>query len=203
MQRPSFAPHNVDTWFQSDYQFHQLYPAPMQALARRHWTPLTVVQKASRFLAAEPGARILDIGCGIGKFCLGAAYFKPDALYYGIEQRRDLVGYAETARDELGFENVSFLHGNFTQLDLRDYDHFYFYNSFHENLETTARIDDSIAYSGELYNYYSRYLFRQLDQLPAGARLATFHSMENEIPPDFHVVGTEMSNLLKFWIKTD
>ena len=63
------------------------------------------------------------------------------------------------------------------------------------------KIDDSIDYSGELFNYYNRYLFKQLEKKPAGTRLATFHSMEEEIPQGYHVVGSEMDNLLKFWIK--
>jgi SAM-dependent methyltransferase len=175
----------------------------MQQHSRRHWTPLSVARKAAVFLAAGTGSRILDIGCGVGKFCLGAAYYKPEAFYFGIEQRKNLVEYADEARDRLGLYNVSFLHGNFTQLDLRNYDHFYFYNSFYENLQETDKIDDSIAYSAELFNYYNRYLYRQLDRMPPGTRLATFHSLEGEIPTGFQVVGTEMDNLLKFWIKTE
>ena len=38
-------------------------------------------------------------------------------------------------------------HGNFTQLDFKNFDHFYFYNAFYENLAGTDKIDDSIDYS--------------------------------------------------------
>jgi len=199
----SLAPWHLDTWFDADYRFHQLYPEYIRQLARRHWTPLDVTHKAALFLAAETGARILDIGCGVGKFCLGAAYYKPGACYFGIEQRKNLVEHAEAARDRLGLDNVHFLHGNFTQLDLRNYDHFYFYNSFYENLADTDRIDDSIAYSAELFHYYNRYLYRQLDRTPPGTRLATFHSLEGEVPPGFEVVGTDIDHLLKYWVKTN
>jgi hypothetical protein len=100
---------------------------------------------------------------------------------------------------ELG--NVKFLHGNFTELDLGRYDHFYFYNAFYENLVGTDKIDNSIHYSSELYHYYNRYLYRQLEKMPAGTRLATYHSLEDEVPPGYHVVGSEAGNLLKCWIK--
>lgn len=188
-------------WMASDQLFNQLYPSSIGRLAKRHWTPLSVAQKAACFLAAEKEAKILDIGSGVGKFCLAAAYYKTNAFYYGVEQRRSLIDHAEGARIMLGLDNISFIHGNFTQLDFRDYDHFYFYNSFYENLAGTDRIDDSIDYSGELYNYYNRYLYKQLDQKPAGTRLVTFHSLEDEVPASYHVVQTEMDNLLKFWIK--
>lgn len=191
----------AERWFSSDEQFHFLYTPEIQALAQRHWTPLAIARKAANFLAAEPNARILDIGSGVGKFCLSAAYYKPNAYYYGVEQRKNLITFAETAKDRLRFENVFFIHGNFTQLDLRKYDHFYFYNSFFENLFGADKIDDSIAYSGELFNYYNRYLYKQLTQLPIGTRLATFHSLDYEIPPCFHVVGSELEDRLKFWIK--
>lgn len=191
----------AEKWFSSDEQFNQLYPLSIQVLARRHWTPLGVARKVANFLAADNNVRILDIGSGVGKFCLSAAYYKPKAFYYGVEQRKNLISHAENAREILHIENVSFLHGNFTQLDFKNYNHFYFYNSFYENLVGTDKIDDGIDYSGELYNYYNRYLYRQLEEKPGGTRLATFHSLEDEIPKSYHEVGSEFDNLLKFWIK--
>ncbi|MBS1666404.1 MAG: methyltransferase domain-containing protein [Bacteroidetes bacterium] len=192
---------HTERWFSSDAQFNQLYPASIQLLAQRHWTPLVVARRAAHFLAAEGNVRILDIGSGVGKFCLAAARYEPNASYYGIEQRKHLINHAEAAKQALGYENVFFMNGNFTQIDFRKYDHFYFYNSFYENITGTNKIDDSIDYSPELYNYYNRYLFKQLEQKPAGTRLAAFHSLEDEMPPGYHIVGSEMNELLKFWIK--
>lgn len=188
-------------WFGSDAQFNQLYPAPMQLLAKRHWTPLVVARKAANFLAAESDAKILDIGSGVGKFCLAAAHYKPKAFYYGIEQRKNLIHDAEAAKTILEYENVFFLNGNFTQVDFKQYDHFYFYNSFYENLTATDKIDDSIDYSPELFKYYNRYLLKQLEQKPPGTRVAAYHSLEDEMPPGYEVVGVEMDSRLKFWIK--
>jgi SAM-dependent methyltransferase len=190
-----------EKWFYSDTEFNTLYPLSIQALARYHWTPLSIAQKAATFLAGEGNVSILDIGSGVGKFCLAAAFQTPNALYYGVEQRKSLIDIAEGARKSLQLENVIFMHGNFTQLDFRKYDHFYFYNAFYENLDGTDKIDDSIDYSGELYNYYNRYLFKVLQKKPEGTRICTLCSLENEIPPDYQVVKSEMNGLLKFWIK--
>ena len=190
-----------ESWFSSDAKFNELYPSSIQLLAQRHWTPLVVARKAANFLAAENNARILDIGSGVGKFCLAAAHYKPNAFYYGIEQRKELINYADAANEKLQLDNVFFMNGNFTQIDFKKYDHFYFYNAFYENLTGTEKIDDSIDYSLELFNYYNRYLYKQLEQKPSGTRLATFHSLEDEMPPDYHVVGVEMDGLLKFWFK--
>ncbi|HLA59778.1 MAG TPA: methyltransferase domain-containing protein, partial [Puia sp.] len=153
----------ISNWFASDDEFNQLYNIDLQYLANRHWTPTTVAKRASAFLAAEPGNKILDIGSGVGKFCLTGAYYHPDAFFFGIEQRKKLVESADYVKCLLELKNASFIHGNFTKLSLNKFDHFYFYNSFYENLDGTAKIDDSIAYSGELYNYYNAYLFKQLE----------------------------------------
>jgi SAM-dependent methyltransferase len=190
-----------EKWFRSDDEFNCLYPPSIQAFARKHWTPLNVARRVANFLAADYNVRILDIGSGVGKFCLAAAHYKPKAVYYGVEQRRNLIDHAETAREILQIENATFIHGNFTQLDFKNFDHFYFFNSFYENLAGTEKIDESIDYSGELYNYYSHYLYRQLEEKPEGTRVATFHSLEDEMPKNYYEVGSEFDNLLKFWIK--
>ncbi len=191
----------LDRWFAGDAQFHQLYPLSVRDLSRRHWTPLKVAREAAQFLVSEKGVRVLDIGSGVGKFCLSAAHDHPDAYFYGVEQRSDLVGHAEAAKNILGLPNVSFIHGNFTQLDLKQYDHFYFYNSFYENLDGTDKIDDNILYSENLYNYYTHYLFRQLEKMPSGTRVVTLCSLEEEMPPSYHALYCGPDNMLKFHIK--
>lgn len=191
----------TEQWFNSDIEFNRLYPLSIQNLAKKHWTPLPIARKAACFLAEENNVTILDVGSGVGKFCLAAAYHKPNAFFFGVEQRKGLIDHAEAAKEILQLDNASFIYGNFTQLDFRQYDHFYFYNAFYENMIGTDKIDNSIVYSNELFNYYNRYLYRQLEQKPAGTRLVTFHSLEDEVPPGYHAVGTEIDSLLKFWIK--
>jgi hypothetical protein len=194
--------HQSDILFSSDIQFDHLYSASNQQLANKHWTPIAVARTASEFLVGEGGVRILDIGSGVGKFCLSASYFNPDAFFEGIEQRSSLIEQAESVRNILDLSNASFIHGNFTQLDFSKYDHFYFYNSFFENLDGTDKIDDSIQYSPALYDYYSRYLFQELEKMPVGTKIATYCSWLDEIPPAYTVVQTEFNNYLKFHIKT-
>lgn len=189
-------------WLTADSSFDRLYPLSIQSLSQRHWTPLYVAGKAADFLASENSSRILDIGSGVGKFCLTAAFIKPWAFFTGVEQRQDLIKHAERAKVILGLENVSFINANFTQLDFRIYDHFYFYNSFYENLKGTDKIDDSIEYSSELFHYYNRYLYKLLEEKPSGTKLAAFHSLEDEMPADYELVNVDAGGFLKFWIKS-
>ena len=190
-----------DKWFLSDAQLHCLYPESIQLLARRHWTPLHIAQMVVQFLTPTKDTRVLDIGSGVGKFCLAGAYYQPLASFFGVEQREDLIEHAEFAKAMLDLKNAYFINSNFTQLDFKQYDHFYFYNSFYENLSDTGKIDVSITCSFELYNLYNRILYRKLDEMPPGTRLATYHCLEDNFPGDYHLVESKTDCLLKFWLK--
>ena len=153
------------------------------------------------FLATHSGVKVLDIGSGVGKFCLAGAYYKPHASFFGVEQRENLVVHAEKARDILGLQNVHFIHRNITQLDFKQYNHFYFFNSFYENLLDKDKIDDSLTYSTHLYNKYHRLLYKKLDEMPEGTRVATFHCVEDKMPAGYWLVDSKVGTLLKFWLK--
>jgi SAM-dependent methyltransferase len=198
---PLLSREKTESFYNSDISFNNLYPDSIRALSKLHWTPLEIAKRVAGFLSEGGYENILDIGSGVGKFCLAGAHYAPHAFYYGVEQRKSLITCAENAKNILKLENVDFIHGNFTQLDFRKFDHFYFYNSFYENLQGTDKIDDSIEYSDELYFYYKRYLYRQLEQKPKGTRLCTLCTWDHDIPSEYHIVGSEMIDRLKFWVK--
>ena len=182
---------------QSDASFNELYPLKVQMLDNMHWTPLHVARRAAGFLG-DKGAKVLDIGSGVGKFCLAAAYYAQDAQFYGIEQRAQLVEHALKAQQAFDIPNVSFIHANLTETDLRDFDHFYFYNSFQEVIDPGDKIDETTGYSPELYDHYIACLNKQLQQMPQGCKLVTFHRPD-ELQPGFELADT--IGELDFWIK--
>jgi len=186
--------------FEEDAVFDDLYPVHIQNLSQLHWTPLNIAKQAAAFLA-ESNAKILDIGSGVGKFCIIAGYYNPQARFYGIEQRRELTLVAELAKKELNLSNIDFIHGNLTDLNFEAYDHFYFFNSFYENLKPENGIDQKIKTTKELYNYYTRFLFQQLDQKPSGTKLVTYHGARKQIPQSYQLVENSCHYALKFWIK--
>ncbi len=185
----------------TDFAFDSIYPPLIQAWSAQHWTPLRVARLTTDFLTSGPPSRILDIGSGAGKFCLAAACFAPQHYFYGIEQRGYILEEARRAQKKIGITNVSFLQGNFTQLDLSRFDHFYFFNSFYENLEEEGRIDHDIEYSAERYRYYVRHLHNGLRSMPIGTRIATYHSLYEEVPLNYDLVDTLEGGNLNFWIK--
>lgn len=190
---------NVDL-FRKDASFDHLYPAHIQELSHLHWTPIDIAIKAADFLA-RPNAKVLDIGSGVGKFCIIAGFYHPETQFYGVEQRKELSKFAEAAKAQINLSNVNFIHGNLMKLDFTAYDHFYFYNSFNENLEPESRIDYSVKTSFELYDRYTRFVFKMLNEKPAGTRLVTFHGSDKQVPPDYRLVDNSYSKVLKMWIK--
>lgn len=188
-------------WFASDLNFNSLYPEPVQEAADKHWTRIEVAKKASAFLATSAEDNVLDIGSGAGKFCLVAAHEHPLTHFYGVEQRQNLVDISNDLAKELELNNALFICDNICNIDFEKYDHFYFYNSFYENVPGTQKIDYSIKYSEDLYNFYNRYLYKQLAKKQVGTRLVTYHSFGSEIPAGYEVVHTDYSDFLKFWIK--
>lgn len=192
---------SIDRHFASDEAFHKLYPVSVNRMAMRHWTPLRIAKSAMEFLNTRENCSILDIGSGSGKFCLAAAHYAPHANLYGIEQRTYLVRHAKTVQQRIGLDNVAFIEGNFTALDFKKFDHFYFFNSFWENLDYTDKIDNTIDHSEALYDYYVTYLKNALVDMPSGTRIVTFHSLLDEVPKSYHLVKSLESGMLNFWIR--
>lgn len=186
--------------FRKDASFDYLYPNHIKELSQMHWTPVDIAKKAAFFLAI-PNARVLDIGSGVGKFCITAGAHFPQTQFIGIEQREELCSYAKIAKDEINVDNVSFIHGNLTDLDYDDYDHFYFYNSFYENIEPRSRIDYAVRTSVELYERYSRFVYAMLDAKKSGTRLVTYYGRETQIPASYNLVDQAYNKMLKMWIK--
>ena len=187
-------------YLKSDNDFDELYPEHIQFVSQRHWTPINIAKLAIGFLSNK-GAKILDIGSGVGKFCLTAGYYAPNVEIVGVEQRKYLINHAIRAQKELGLKNVSFINKNFTQINLHDYNHFYFFNSFFENIDGVDRIDETIDYSEALYEYYVRYLYKGLQEMPKGTKIATFHTLDDEIPRGYKLIERHSNGDLKFWKK--
>jgi SAM-dependent methyltransferase len=194
-------PVSINQWFMADEQFDSLYPLYVQLLSKQHWTPLHVIKRAARFLAPQRGTKVLDIGSGAGKFCLAGAYLTPYANFYGVEQRPNLLAVADEIKSLLRLNNACFLLQNFAELEFGDYDSFYFFNSFYENLPGKEKIDNHLPFSQKIYQEYSFCLFEKLSKLRAGTRLVTYHCFEGQVPPCFHLQEEESTGLLKFWIK--
>jgi hypothetical protein len=188
---------NIDI---EDTLFNKLYPLRIKKLSERHWTPIEVAKLAADYLVDKPECKVLDIGSGVGKFCLiGAASTK--GRFYGVEQRMELVKLSQKIAKKHYINNVEFIHSNITEISFSGYDAFYFYNPFYENIDNSLLIDHKIVLDEKLYFSYSEYVENQLKKTPVGTRLVTYWSKWIEIPEGFDLEFTAYNGNLNFWEK--
>ena len=187
----------------SDEQFDACLNSFTKRHSATHYTPCEVALHATQFLCAEAGEghRILDVGAGVGKFCLIGAALMEDVHFFGIEQRRSLCTVADELVDQSGLNNVSLLCGNAMILNFSDYTGFYLYNPFYEHLEPFSAIDESIDLDADYYEIYCGYVRKQLKALPKGTRVVTYYGGGEEIPMNYDLVKQAFNNDLKCWQK--
>jgi Methyltransferase domain len=183
-----------------DEEFDLIYPQYIRPKADTHFTPIQVCKVAARLLTRKPNAKILDIGSGVGKFCSVGAVCT-DGYFYGVEQREGLCNIANEVCDKYGLTNVEIIHANVMDLSFSDYDAFYFFNSFQENLSLEEKIDDEVALTRELYVQYTNYVRSQLATRPVGTTVVTYYSFMREIPDSYMCVLSLFDDKLKYWEK--
>src|SRR5207248_1405117 len=125
-----------------------------------------------------------DVGSGSGKFCLiGAA--ATGARFTGIEHREKLVWTARTAAVRLGAEGARFLHGTFDSVDVSNFDGFYFFNPFGENLWSEEHFDETVELSHDRFTADIERAEMLLTRARVGTRVVTYHGFGGEMPSGY------------------
>jgi len=184
----------------TDREFDSIYPENIRRIAERHWSPVGISKTASEFLVRRAGTRVLDIGSGVGKFCMiGAATTR--GHFTGVEHRLPLVELSTTLSSRYDLQNVKYIHANVTSVDFSNYDAFYFFNSFYEQINVHHCIDDSVTMDAQTYEAHVSGMVEQLSRLPLGARLATYATLQSVVPGNFQLVDSLYYGSLNFWEK--
>lgn len=187
-----------------DDEFDRLLPPWARQLSRQFWTPVRVAQRAARLLAA--GGRqglVLDVGAGVGKFCVVGA-LTTTLTFIGIEHRPALVDAAEMLVQKLGVERVHILHGTLEDVVWEQFEGFYLFNPFEESSHPEAAIDDAVVLSEERRARDVALVEQALARAKSGTRVVTYHGFGGRFPPDFHLIRRMPagSDLLRCWMCT-
>lgn len=186
----------------SNRQFDGIYPPAIREMSSSYWTPIRVALRAARLLVCKPGARVLDIGSGAGKFCcIGAA--STSGAFHGVEQRSALVGHARNVAGLLGVPRATFTCGPFDALAPDAYDGFYLFNPFEENEDRSlAAADRPSAPGDDWFRDDVRRAQAFLSAARAGARVVTYNGIGGAMPAAYALVARErMRRALELWIK--
>jgi predicted RNA methylase len=190
----------------ADAVFDQIYPPEIQAVSRPFWTPVRVAARAAELLVTSPTTRVLDVGAGVGKFCIvGAAV--TGATFVGVERRPRLVQIARRAAEACGVPSVSFLCAEFHTLRVKDFDALYFFNPFEENLwdppERLDRLDDADSACPERFVADIGRAERMLLDAKPGTRVATYHGFGGRMVHGYDLVHSEEqgTGVLQLWVR--
>jgi SAM-dependent methyltransferase len=195
-------PNNFDYAFSvEDELFDMIYPPEIRDLSLRHWTPVAVARRAAEFLVSGPETRVLDLGCGPGKFCIVGA-LTTAGHFTGVEQRQELVNLARAAIQQESISNAEIVHANVIDIDFLAHDAFYLFNPFEENLFKRGKIDSSVEFSKVLYKQYTRHVAAQLARAPLGTRVVTYAGLCEEVPFCYECKKSSFGGVLKLWTKT-
>jgi SAM-dependent methyltransferase len=194
------------SYLADDVAFDALYPASVQRVSRRFWTPVETARRAAVLLRDAGARRVLDVGSGVGKFALVAAATVPELHVVGVEQRGHLVDLARSAKGVLALENVDFNHDDATHAPWDGYDGFYFYNSFAENLfDVGARLDDDAVLSVARFARDVQRTYAKLRDARVGTAIATFYGSSGRVPCTYDLAHLEAAGAgwLRLWTKRD
>lgn len=186
----------------ADFEFDDtLYPKAVSDLSFTHFTPVEIAKEAAQYLVNYSGIKVLDIGSGVGKFCMVGTSCT-SGYFTGVEQRQHLCDIANAIIEKRELPNIEIIHANILDVDFQDYEAFYFYNSFYENIVPSDRIDDSLLVTSKLYEIYSIYVKQQLDLMPKGTRLATYFSSYDAVPDSYSIISKDDRTKLILWQKS-
>lgn len=190
--------------FVRDEDFDEVYPLVYRQASSLYWTPVETARRAATLLIAAGARRILDVGAGIGKFCIVAAALTSDAMFTGIEQRAHLVDVGLNARQVLGVSRAELLHAALSDFATASFDGFYFYNPFIENaLPASFRLDDSVPLSPSRYKADVCRAARLLASARVGTPVVTYHGYGGKMPRGYELTRIEGHlGMLRLWVKT-
>jgi hypothetical protein len=201
----------------ADRAFDEMYPKWARTLSGTHFTPVDVAILAARWLTAEGSeigaapfgmtdgrpVRVLDVGAGVGKFCLVGA-LATRGVFTGAELRPHLASLANEVARRYGIKRCSFIAADVFSLEWRDFDAFYLFNPFAELLPECPFIDNEIERTAEQYHRYVSALEARLDELPEGARLVTYHGFGGRMPFGWNPITSQRMHAgsLALWQKS-
>lgn len=187
-----------------DSEFDQFLAEPMRRLSARHWTPLAVALEAARWFEEYGIRTVIDIGSGVGKFCVAAAVASRCHLV-GLEHRGHLLASARALARTFGVEDrTRFIHGALGDVRLPTVDAYYLFNPFEENLMDPAEcIDEGVRLSPERLTRDLDALHLMLVRAPAGTYVLTYHGFGGSLPASYERIrwDRDLPNTLCLWRK--
>jgi len=194
----AFSPDLVE---EMESTFNAFLPNDLRRLASVHFTPSDKIILAAKWFEAAGVERVLDLGAGVGKFCVLAALNSPGVHYTGVEQRPSLWRLSETFSQTYKVANAQFILGNILDTDFKPFNGFYLFNPFYEQIAEEEGLTDEVAFDAQQHELYQAYTLQQFKQMPVGTVVIAYHGEQHEIPYTYELLKQSPDGLLKMWVK--
>ena len=118
------------------------------------WSPGSLTKDACETLCEGGGKQIIDVGSGVGKFCLQGAHYNPTCHFTGVELDIDRHNAAVRIQDILSVNNATFICGNFIDLDFTKYDGVFLFNPFNMGGHVVHNEGKALVYNYQFDNHW-------------------------------------------------
>lgn len=147
---------------------------------------------------------VLDIGSGVGKFCVaGALAHGRECRFVGIEQRTHLVAAARELARCFGVEHrVAFIEGTLAEASLPAVQAYYLYNPFGENLvEASDALDDRAELSEARYQSDLAHVRALFARARPGSYVVTYNGFGGDMPAGYERLDADhdLPYALELW----
>jgi predicted RNA methylase len=176
-----------------DASFDRFLPPDLRSVSGRFWTPLRAVARAAQWLTELRVNSIVDIGSGVGKFCVAGA-LGTRCTFTGIEHRPRLASVARGIAGLFNLEGrVHFVTGSFDEVATPAADCYYLFNPFGENLfEPNERLEEDADLSHVRFLDDIGRVERRLGSVPFGTYVITYNGFGGTLPDDFEEVRIDV-----------
>ncbi len=198
----------------TDLEIDRYLPDAHRWVSRLFWTPLEVVERGVAWLDELSVGDVLDVGSGVGKWCVGAALVDDSSRrYFGLEHRADLVtiasglaasfGVADRVTFHVG-EVINLLHTPGPIAHLPAAPAFYFFNPFGENTAPDdEHLDAAVELSEERFHRDVAAAEDLLEVAPRGTWVLVYNGFGGRMPDAYEPVRTDYDgfHVLRLWRK--
>ena len=186
-----------------DAEFDRLlYPDDVRTVSSTCWTPIQAARRAAELLS--PADCILDIGSGVGKFCIVTAALT-QSIVVGVERHESLVKLANEATNASGVLNARYIHGELKDVETFDFDGVYMFNPFQTN--DWERDVDGLTRERYLADIASAQ--ELLERAHTGTRVVTYLGFGGEMPSSYKMEVEEDLPLhgkrciMRLWVQSE
>ncbi|WP_165780376.1 methyltransferase domain-containing protein [Leptospira levettii] len=170
----------------TDEIWDSLLPVAYKAISPYQWTPIEITRFTWEYLKTESVSSVMDLGSGVGKFCLNLVHYANGSFpVYGVEDRKDLVELSLELKQKMGLTGVHFTHSDFLVNFPFGHSHYYVFNPLYEMMKGEHSIDFKKEKSAMVFIKNLQILKNHLNHCKKGTKVITYHGFGGTALPGY------------------